>query len=133
MPWFSDDTGGSAHEFGGPSFNVPGLYGRLLEHEREVVRTPDPRWAYTAEGKRGEPCPPQYLRKSYSLPALEAGEPVALPSWCHHAGKPSFADLGPAIPGLNEKIRELEGRDPSIRGYMVQGDDTVVPFGRLVE
>jgi hypothetical protein len=64
--------------------------------------------------------------------ALEAGEPVQLPGWCSHAGSKFFPDLGPAIPGLKEKIRELKGQESSIAGWMVHSDDVVVPFRRRV-
>lgn len=120
--------GAGAKPRGGSSVEVPGLYARLLEHERQVVQTPDPRWKYTDSGRLGERCPPRYLRKSLILAALERGERVRLPGWTWHAGDPTFAQLGPAIPGLRERCGEWESRDGSIVGWFCYADDTLIPY-----
>ena|ERR1700757_629174 len=100
----------------GRGLRLPGLYRRLLEHERQVVRTPDPRWSRTDTGRRGEPCPKPWLRKSSILGALEAGEPVDLPTW--RLGGRSYPD---------ERLRVMPHADRSIVGWKVHCDDTVSP------
>lgn len=129
------NTGGNAgglRELRGRSFKIPGLYQRLLEHEREVELTPDPRWRYSAAyaAEKGGECPPKFLRHSRCIRALEAGEPVQLPGWTRHAGHRFFPQLGAAIPGLNEKCTELRGQDRLIGGFLVYADDTLVPTRR---
>jgi hypothetical protein len=117
-------TGSSPSRRGG--IKVPGIYGRLLEHER--VPRPDPRWSHTAAGKRGEPCPDHLLQRSSTLPALELGEPVQLPGWCHHLGRPTFPDLGDAVPGLREAISALQGEYGKWVVLIVYADDVMVPI-----
>lgn len=114
MPWFSDDSAPEASRRGG--ITVHGIYGRLLEHERENAGRPDPRWLRTEAGLRGEPCPEQWRAKSYLLDALEAGKPVELPSW--RLGGHSEPD---------ERLRRMLHEDRSLVGWLVYGDDVVVP------
>ncbi len=95
---------------------VPGIYGRLLERERENAGRPDPRWLHTEAGLRGEPCPDEFRSKSDLLDALEAGEPVEVPSW--RLGGHSEPD---------ERLRLTHHRDRSIVGWLVHSDDVVVP------
>nr|WP_158014749.1 hypothetical protein [Mycobacterium basiliense]VDM86494.1 hypothetical protein MB901379_00011 [Mycobacterium basiliense] len=125
MPWFSDDDSGRGDGSLGPGVCVPGLYARIREHER--VPDPDPRWRYTAAGQRGEPCPDEWLVRSKLLPALERGEPVKLPGWCHHLGRPGFADLGEALPGLAQTIRGMQGEHGKWVLLIAHADDTLVP------
>lgn len=113
----------------GPGVRVPGLYARILEHER--VPVPDPRFRYTAAAQRGEPCPDSVLQHSDLLPALQSGEPVKMPGWCHHLGRPQFLDLGDALPRLAEAISELQGEHGKWAVLMVHADDLVVPMRKV--
>jgi hypothetical protein len=120
--------GRGAHHLG-PGVRVPGLYARIVEHQR--VPVPDPRWKWTEAGKRGEPCPDHLLRHDGKLsPALERGEPVQLPGWCHHLGSPSFPDLGDAVPALAEAIAGMQAEHGKWVVLMVHSDDMVVPVRR---
>jgi hypothetical protein len=98
---------------------VPGVYGRLLEHERENAGRPDPSWLNTGAGLRGEPCPEQYRENSYLLEALELGIPVEVPSW--RLGGHSEPD---------ERFRRMWFEDRSIVGWMEYSDDLAVPIRR---
>lgn len=126
-PWFSDDNDSDAGDIG-PGVRVPGLYARMLERER--VPRPDPRWSRTEAGRRGEPCPDHLMQKSLSLDALERGEPVQLPGWCHHLGRSGFTALGDALPGLREAISEMQDEYGKWVVLMVSADDVVVPIRR---
>jgi hypothetical protein len=106
----------SSHRGG---IRVLGVYARLLEQERKRGNRIDPRWARTEAGRRGEPCPDEWREKSSLLPALEAGEPVELPSW----------RLG-GLSEPDERLRRTPHDDRSIVGWLVHADDTVVPVRR---
>jgi hypothetical protein len=128
MPWFSDDdeATGSVYTVCGPAIVVPGLYARILEHER--APQPDPRYWFTPEGQRGEPWPPDWeLGPSLELQAMELGRPVKLPSWCHHLGSTYFPKLGDPLPGLSEAIAEMESLYGKWVLLIVHVDDRVVP------
>jgi hypothetical protein len=99
--------------------HVPGIYVRLLEQERGRGNRIDPRWARTEAGRRGDPCPDEWREKSLLLPALEAVEPVDLPSW--RLGGFSEPD---------ERLRRMPHEDRSIVGWLVHVDDKVVPVRR---
>lgn len=98
---------------------APGVYARLLEKERERDNRADPRWARTEAGRRGEPCPDEWREKSRLLPALEAGEPVEVPTY--RLG-------GRTVP--DERLRRMPHEDRSITGWLVHADDVVVPVRR---
>jgi hypothetical protein len=70
------------------------------------------------------------LQNSKLLPALEREEPVKLPGWCHHLGRPGFANLGDALPGLAATISEMQGEHGKWVVLMVHADDTVVSMRR---
>jgi hypothetical protein len=108
-------TSSSSARRGG--IHVPGIYGRLLEREREVVVTPDPRWFRTDAGRRGEPCPLHLMRTSLILAALKAGEPVEVPTY--RLGGRSVPD---------DRLRRMPHEDRSIAGWLVHADDMVVPI-----
>ncbi len=91
---------------------------------------PDPRWRYTEAGQQGKPCPDHMLQHWRLLPALERGEPVKLPGWCHHLGRLEFPDLGAALPGLAEAIVEMQVEHGKWVVLMVQADDMLVPVRR---
>lgn len=104
---------------GTQDIRIPGIYARLLEREREVVKTPDPRWARTEGGRRGELCAPDWLHKSPYLADLEADRPVELPVW--RLGGRSEPD---------ERLRRMRRRDRSIVVWLVHPDDVVMPVRR---
>lgn len=70
------------------------------------------------------------LHHSELLPALERGEPIRLPNWCHHLGRPEFPALGAALPGLAEAIAELRGEHGKWAALMVHANDALVPTRR---
>lgn len=110
-------AGSTSSQRGG--IKVPGVYAQLLKQERERDNRADPRWRRTEAGRRGEPCPPEWRQKSQLLSALEAGEPVEVPT--HRLG-------GRTVP--DERLRRAPHEDRSIVRWRVNADDVVVPLRR---
>lgn len=56
---------------------VPGIYAALLEREGRCYHRVDPRWRFTAAGRRGEPPPSSAVKpRSAVIEALEGRQPV---------------------------------------------------------
>jgi len=73
---------GTGEDAGG---RVPGLYRALLDQEREIVATPDPRWTCVAKWSDLAVPPPDlpasWMQTSLYLDDLDAGRPVTVASW----------------------------------------------------
>lgn len=116
---------------------IPGVYGLLLEQERAYGGEPDPRWAYSEAGKRGDPYPESARGPALLLPAMEAGEPVQvsdnrLSRLLRRAGSLGQF-LTPQRPdGRVERLFWDVWLDRSCVGLLVHTDDTVAPMTKGV-
>ncbi|CAM4228858.1 hypothetical protein MB901379_03582 [Mycobacterium basiliense] len=111
---------------------IVGAYALLLEQERVYGGEPDPRWAYSEAGKRGDPYPESARGPALLLPAMEAGEPVQVSDSRLSALLRRAGSLGqfltPQRPdGRVEQLFWDVWRDRSIGGLLVYSDDMVVP------
>lgn len=112
---------------------IPGVYALLLDQERVYGGEPDPRWAYSEAGRRGDPYPANWRGSADLLPALEAGEPVQvsdsrLSGLLRRAGSLGQF-LTPQRPdGRVERLFWDAWTDRSIGGLLVHADDIVMPM-----
>lgn len=114
---------------------ISGVYALLLEQERTYGGEPDPRWAYTKSGQRGDPYPAHWRGKASLLADLEAGRPVQvdfnrLSRLLEKAGAIGQVVMPQQPERRVERFLWAVWRDRSVVGLLVDADDLVVLLHR---